>query len=69
LFGRADGSVPAGHEPPARLSFIKKLGHKAPFAAEIQVGEQLRAFIKRLRPDLVHVHNIRNPHLLQVITE
>lgn len=69
MSGRADGSVPAGHEPPAGLFFIKKIDRKTPFAAEIRVGEQLRAFIKKFKPDLVHVHNILNPHLLQVIAE
>lgn len=69
LFGWSDGSVLAGHEPPAGLFFIKKLGHKAPFAAETRVGEQLRDFIKKLKPGLIHVHNILNPHLLQVIAE
>ncbi|MFH1137536.1 MAG: glycosyltransferase family 4 protein [Pseudomonadota bacterium] len=64
VFGRADGSVPGGIKAP-ELFFIKKLDKKAPFYAEEQVGRALTELIAARGPDLVHVHNILNPRLLE----
>ena len=71
LFGRMDGSV--GADKPVSLPggphFIKKLDKKAPFAAEKKVAVQVRKTVSRLKPDLIHVHNILNPVLLETLAE
>ena len=72
VFGRADGSVEAafgGRSPLAkdRIRFIKKLDKKAPFASEERVGRELAEVAESIGPDLIHVHNIANPHLLEVL--
>lgn len=63
LFGRSDGSVPDGLAPTEGLHFIKHLDRSAPFASETGVGEQVLDLVRTLRPDLIHVHNVLNPHL------
>jgi glycosyltransferase involved in cell wall biosynthesis len=64
LFGRSDGSVPTGTANNLPVRFIKKLDKKAPFFAEDKVAQRAVEFIKSRQPDLVHVHNILNPHIL-----
>ncbi len=65
VFGRSDDSVEPGHEPRRGLNFIRKLDLKAPFAAERKTAAELEAFIRKTGPDLVHVHNILNPVLME----
>ena len=72
VFGRADDSVKgAGLAGLARveLHFLKKLDQRAVFEQERQVGKRLAGLIKAIRPDLIHVHNILNPHLLEVLAK
>ena len=67
LFGRRDGSAPDDLHLPAGIHYIKRLDRTARFDAEERVGERVRELIERLSPDLIHVHNIMNPHLLKVL--
>ena len=79
LFGRADGSVRDEGAGPGSgvkapflaegIHFIKNLDKKAPFSSENQVGGELASTIGRIKPDLIHVHNILNPHLLDILTQ
>jgi glycosyltransferase involved in cell wall biosynthesis len=64
LFGRSDGSVPSGTAQTSPLKLIKNLDKKAPFFAENKVARRAVEFINARQPDLVHVHNILNPHIL-----
>lgn len=68
LTGRADKTArpPDGIDGP---HFIKKLDKKAPFSSEVQVGRELKSFIDKNEPNLIHVHNILNPHLLETLAE
>ena len=70
VFGRRDGSVsvsPDINTPP--LFFIKKLDKKAPFSGEARVGGLLSELIDQQKPDLIHVHNILNPYLMERLAE
>jgi glycosyltransferase involved in cell wall biosynthesis len=72
LFGRADGSVDgSGLAGLSRveLHFLKKLDQRAPFENQGRVGARLLELVQNLGPDLIHVHNILNPHLLKVLAE
>ena len=72
LFGREDGSV-AGSGLSAlaglELHFLKKLDKRDFFEGQGRVGERLLELIKAVKPDLIHVHNILNPHLLEILAE
>ena len=72
LFGRDDGSTSFALDPAGRAAnidrrFIKKLDKKAPHAAEGNVAKKILAALDELGPDLVHVHNILNPYVLQTL--
>jgi hypothetical protein len=67
LFGRGDGSAPAGFSPWERLLFLPGLDKKAPFTREERVIEALARTIEAVQPDLIHVHNVLHPGFLETI--
>jgi len=69
LFGRSDGSAPHNLALTGGLHYIKKLDRQAPFASEKRVGEELGRAVAAINPDLIHVHNVLNPHFLETLAE
>lgn len=69
IFGRQDGSVPHPPQASGGYHFIKKLDKKAPFTAEVNVGKKLFDKIREVNPDVIHVHNIPNPYLMNTLAE
>ena len=69
LFGRDDGSAPAGFSPWERILFLPDLDRKALFARQERVIEALARTLKALRPHLIHVHNILHPGFLETIRQ
>jgi len=67
LFGRADGTAPARYAPSDGLELIKKLDRKSSFSGERRMADFAARRIKEINPDVIHVHNILNPHLLRVL--
>jgi glycosyltransferase involved in cell wall biosynthesis len=67
LFGRDDGSVPAGFSPWERILFLPGLDRKAPYAHEARASAALARTIETLRPDLIHAHNVLSPGFLETI--
>ncbi len=66
VFGRADGSVNSAQTSSFHFDIIKRLDKKASFVSEERVGERLEDLIADRRPDLIHVHNLLNPHFLEI---
>ena len=74
LFGRSDGSVDnvggvSGECLPGGIHFMKHLDKRAAFPNERKVGDSLRGWLRDTGPDLIHVHNILHPHLLNILHE
>jgi glycosyltransferase involved in cell wall biosynthesis len=68
LCGRDDGSVVESPLPDNAFHILKKLDQQLPFRDEDVTSDALKQIVDRLGPDLIHVHNILHPGLLDVLT-